>query len=125
MHYLQKHRKLWVLVAGLVIVAIAGNAIENFVGIQLAYRNQPDYAVSVIMNSSLQIALGLFPLLVLLSFFLGGAILSFVLTPMLLAALALAVIVSAFVVFDGESIWLEGLALVGLYCLIAIAFWWG
>jgi Ca2+:H+ antiporter len=111
--------------AGLVIVAIAGNAIENFVGIQLAYRNQPDYAVSVIMNSSLQIALGLFPLLVLLSFFLGGAILSFVLTPMLLAALALAVIVSAFVVFDGESIWLEGLALVGLYCLIAVAFWWG
>ncbi|MBA4139783.1 MAG: calcium/proton exchanger [Segetibacter sp.] len=111
--------------AGLVIVAIAGNAIENLVGIQLAYRNQADYAVSVILNSSLQIALGLFPLLVLLSFFLGGAILSFVLTPMLLACLALAVIVSAFIVFDGESIWLEGLALIGLYCLIAAAFWWG
>jgi Ca2+:H+ antiporter len=111
--------------AGLVIVAIAGNAIENLVGIQLAYRNQSDYAVSVILNSSLQIALGLFPLLVLLSFVLGGALLSFVLTPMLLACLALAVIVSAFIVFDGESIWLEGLALVGLYCLIAAAFWWG
>ena len=111
--------------AGLVIVAVAGNAIENLVGIQLALRNQTDYAVSVIMNSSLQIALGLFPLLVLLSYVLGGAILSFVLTPMLLACLALAVIVSAFIVFDGESIWLEGLALVGLYCLIAAAFWWG
>ena len=111
--------------AGLVIVAIAGNAIENLVGIQLAYRNQPDYAVSVILNSSLQIALGLFPLLVLLSFVLGGAVLSFVLTPMLLVCLALAVIVSAFIVFDGESIWLEGLALIGLYCLIAAAFWWG
>ncbi len=111
--------------AGLVIVAIAGNAIENLVGIQLAYRNQSDYAVSVILNSSLQIALGLFPLLVLLSFVLGGAILSFVLTPMLLACLALAVIVSAFIVFDGESIWLEGLALIGLYSLIAAAFWWG
>ena len=111
--------------AGLVIVAVAGNAIENIVGIQLAMRNQPDYAVSVILNSSLQIALGLFPLLVLLSYFLGGAILSFVLTPMLLASLALAVIVSAFIVFDGESIWLEGLALIGLYCLIAAAFWWG
>ncbi|MDQ6813099.1 MAG: calcium/proton exchanger, partial [Bacteroidota bacterium] len=98
--------------AGLVVVAIAGNAIENLVGIQLAVRNEPDYAVSVIMNSSLQIALGLFPLLVLLSFVLGGAILSFVLAPMLLACLALAVIVSAFIVFDGESIWLEGLALV-------------
>lgn len=111
--------------AGLVIVAIAGNAIENLVGIQLAYRNQSDYAVSVIMNSSLQIALGLFPLLVLLSYFLGGAVLSFVLSPMLLASLALGVIVSAFIVFDGESIWMEGLALIGLYCLIAAAFWWG
>lgn len=111
--------------AGLVIVAIAGNAIENFVGIQLAYKNKPDYAVSVILNSSLQIALGLFPVLVLLSFVLGGAILSFVLAPLLLAALALTVLVSTFVVFDGESIWLEGLALIGLYCLIAAAFWWG
>jgi len=111
--------------AGLVIVALAGNAIENLVGIQLAYRNQADYAISVILNSSLQIALGLFPLLVLLSFFLGGAILTFVLTPLLLACFALAVIVSAFIVFDGESIWLEGLALIGLYCLIAAAFWWG
>jgi Ca2+:H+ antiporter len=111
--------------AGLVIVAIAGNAIENLVGIQLAIRNQSDYAVSVILNSSLQIALGLFPILVILSYFLGGAILSFVLTPMLLVSLALAIIVSAFIVFDGESIWMEGLALVGLYCLIAAAFWWG
>jgi Ca2+:H+ antiporter len=111
--------------AGLVIVAVAGNAIENLVGIQLALRNQSDYAVSVILNSSLQIALGLFPLLVLLSYFLGGAILSFVLPPMLLVSLALAVIVTAFIVFDGESIWMEGLALVGLYCLIAAAFWWG
>ncbi|HXS54537.1 MAG TPA: calcium/proton exchanger [Hanamia sp.] len=111
--------------AGLVIVAIAGNAIENVVGIQLAYKNQSDYSMSVIMNSSLQVALGLFPLLVLLSFFLGGSILSFVLTPMLLVSMALAVIVSAFIVFDGKTIWLEGLALIGLYLLIAVAFWWG
>jgi Ca2+:H+ antiporter len=111
--------------AGLVVVAIAGNAIENLVGIQLAWRNQADYAVSVILNSSLQIALGLFPLLVLLSFILGGAILTFVLAPLLVAVLALAVIVSAVIIYDGESIWLEGLALVGLYCIIAASFWWG
>ncbi len=111
--------------AGLVVVAIAGNAIENLIGIQLAWRNQADYAVSVILNSSLQIALGLFPILVLLSFVLGGAILTFVITPLLVAALALAVIVSAFIIYDGESIWLEGLALIGLYCIIAASFWWG
>ena len=111
--------------AGLVIVAIAGNAIENLVGIQLAWRNQADYAVSVILNSSLQIALGLFPVLLLLSFVLGGSVLTFVLSPLLVVALALATIVSAIVVFDGESIWPEGLALVGLYSIIAAAFWWG
>ncbi len=111
--------------AGLVIVAIAGNAIENLIGIQLAYKNKADYSVSVILNSSLQIAIGLFPMLVLLSFVLGGAVLTFVLSPLLLAALALTVIVSAFIVFDGESIWMEGLALIGLYCIIATAFWWG
>jgi Ca2+:H+ antiporter len=111
--------------AGLVVVAVAGNAIENLVGIQLAWRNQADYAVSVILNSSLQIALGLFPALVLLSYVLGGAILTFVLSPLLVAVLLLAVIVSAFIVYDGESIWLEGLALIGLYCIIAASFWWG
>src|SRR6476620_8718166 len=57
--------------AGLVIVAIAGNAIENLIGIQLAWRNQADYAVSVILNGSLQIALGLYPILVLMWFVLG------------------------------------------------------
>jgi len=111
--------------AGLVVVAVAGNAIENLIGIQLAWRNQADYAISVIQNSSLQIALGLFPVLVLLSYVLGGAILTFVLSPMLVAVLLLAVIVSAFIIYDGESIWLEGLALIGLYAIIASAFWWG
>ncbi|MBF8456243.1 calcium/proton exchanger [Kaistella sp. G5-32] len=111
--------------AGLIVVAIAGNAIENLVGIQLALKNKADYAVSVIMNSSLQIALVIYPLLIILSFFLGGAVLSFVLSPLLLAALALSVLVSAFIVFDGESIWLEGVALIGLYIIIATAFWWG
>src|SRR6185503_15446989 len=53
---------------GLVVVAIAGNAVENVVGFQLAAANKPDYAVSVILNSSLQVALALTPALVLLSF---------------------------------------------------------
>jgi Ca2+:H+ antiporter len=77
------------------------------------------------LNSSLQVALGLIPVLVLLSFFLGGSILTLVLSPMLVAALALTAVVTAFVVYDGESIWIEGLALVGLYCIIAASFWWG
>jgi Ca2+:H+ antiporter len=110
---------------GLVVVAIAGNAVENVVGIQLAAKNQADYAVSVILNSPLQIALGLTPILVLLSFLLGTAHLILVLPPLLVAALALATVLPALIVFDGESIWLEGVALIGLYGIIAAAFWWG
>src|SRR3954464_15140360 len=64
--------------AGLVIVAIAGNAVENVVGIQLALRNRNDYALSVILQSPLQVALALTPALVLLSHVVGGAILTLV-----------------------------------------------
>ena len=110
---------------GFVIVAIAGNAVENVVGIQLAAKNQNDYALSVILNGSLQIALFLTPVLVLLSFFVGPTPLTLVLSPLLVVALALSATVSAFVVYDGESIWVEGVALVGLYGIIAAAFWWG
>ncbi len=110
---------------GLVIVALAGNAVENVVGVQLAAANKPDYAISVILNSSLQVALGLFPVLVLLSFFIGGVHLTLVLPGLLVAALFLAALLGTTVVYDGESTWLEGAALVGLYCIVALAFWWG
>lgn len=110
---------------GLVVVAIAGNAVENVVGIQLAAKNKPDYAMSIVLNSSLQIALVLTPTLVLLSFFVGPTPLTLVLSPLLVTALALSAIVSAFIVYDGESIWVEGVALIGLYGMIAAAFWWG
>jgi Ca2+:H+ antiporter len=111
--------------AGLVIVAIAGNAVENVVGIRLAIKNKMDYAISVVMNSSLQIALALTPILVLLSFFFTPVALTLVLPPLLVVGLALAAILSALIVYDGESNWLEGVALIGLYVMIAISFWWG
>ncbi len=111
--------------AGLVVVAIAGNAVENVVGIQLALKNKVDYAISVIMNSSLQVALGLTPILVLLSYFFTPVPLTLVLPPLLVLALALAAMLSALIVYDGESNWLEGLALMGLYAIIAVSFWWG
>ncbi len=111
--------------AGLVVVAIAGNAIENVVGIQLALRNQADYAVSVILQSPLQVVLVLAPVLVLLSHVIGGSVLTLVFPPLLLAILALVTVLAVVVVFDGESTWLEGAILIGLYIAIASAFWWG
>ncbi len=111
--------------AGLVIVAIAGNAVENAVGIQLAARNRMDYALSVTLQSPVQIALGIAPLLVLISAVTGGAQLTLVFPPLMVVALALTAIIAALVVFDGDSTWVEGSCLAGLYVVIAAAFWWG
>ena len=111
--------------AGLVVVAIAGNAVENVVGVQAMVANKADLAISVILNSSLQVALALAPILVLASLVLGGATLTLVVSPLLVAALALTAVLAALVVIDGESTWLEGLALMGLYVILAASVWWG
>ena len=110
--------------AGLVVVAIAGNAVENVVGVQLAARNRPDFAISVIVNSALQVALLLTPVLVFAS--LGfAATLTLVFPTLLAVSLLLAAGIGALVVYDGESTWEEGAILVGLYVVVASAFWWG
>jgi len=111
--------------AGLVIVAIAGNAIENVVGVQLAARGHSEYAFSVILNSPLQIALVLAPALVLISQIFGLASLTLVFGPMLVVALMLSVLLAMAIAQDGESTWLEGATLIALYAIIATSFWWG
>lgn len=111
--------------AGLVIVAIAGNAVENVVGIQLAAKNRSEYAFSVVINSPIQITLVLAPALVILSLLFGFTPLTLVFPPMLVVAVAIAVLVAAFITFDGESDWGEGASLLALYAIIATAFWWG
>jgi Ca2+:H+ antiporter len=110
--------------AGLVVVAIAGNAVENVIGVQLAARNRPDFAISVVINSSLQVALALTPVLVVASLaFPTTLTLAF---PTLLAfSLLFGSMVVALVVYDGESTWSEGAILIGLYVVIAASFWWG
>ena len=110
--------------AGLVVVAIASNAVENVVGIQLAMKNKPDYALSVILQSPIQIALVLAPVLVLIAPLVGASF-TLVLSPLLIAVLAIAVLVTIVVVIDGESTWLEGVSLIALYGICATAFFWG
>lgn len=110
---------------GLVIVAVASNAVEHAAGVWLAWKARPDYAVSTILNSPLQIALLLTPVLVLISPALGPAHLVLVFQPMLVAALAVATLAVAIVIYDGEYSWLEGVSLVALYVIVASAFWWG
>jgi Ca2+:H+ antiporter len=111
--------------AGLVIVAIAGNAVVNVVGIQLFAKNQTEAALQVVLQSPLQIAMVVAPVVLLVAPALGAGAFTLVLPPLLLAALLLSALVAVLVVFDGESTWYEGVVLISLYALLGASFWWG
>jgi Ca2+:H+ antiporter len=104
---------------GLVIVAIAGNAVENVVGVTLAAKGQADLAISVVKNSVAQIAVFLYPALVLLSLFFSER-LTFVVNPVYIGALAIMALAVWQVTGDGEAVAFEGLALVAIYIILAV-----
>jgi Ca2+:H+ antiporter len=103
--------------AGLVLVAIAGNAVENFTGLVLAAKGQSDLAISVVKNSVAQIAAFLFPALVLVSLFFSNT-LTFQLAPVYTGALLLTAIAIWQITGDGEAAAFEGAALVALYVVL-------
>jgi Ca2+:H+ antiporter len=104
--------------AGLVIVAIAGNAVENVTGIVLAAKGQSDLAISVVKNSVAQVAAFLFPALVLVSL-LFTTHLTFAIAPVYIGALALTALAIWQITGDGEASAFEGLALIALYVIVA------
>ena len=107
---------------GLVIVAIAGNAVENVVGVTLAAKGQSDLAISVVKNSVAQIAAFLFPALVLISLAFENR-LTFVLNPVYVGALLVMAIAIWQITGDGEAVLYEGLALIALYVVLATVTW--
>jgi Ca2+:H+ antiporter len=104
--------------AGLVIVAIAGNAVENVAGITLARKGKMDDAISIVKNSVAQIAAFLFPVLVLISL-LFTSHLTFVLAPVYIGALLITAIAVWQVSGDGEATVPEGAALIGIFLMLA------
>jgi len=108
--------------AGLVIVAIAGNAVENVVGVVLAHKGDADLAISVVKNSVAQVAVFLFPLLVLVSFFFKDH-LTFQLQPVYVGAILLTAIALWQITGDGEATVFEGVALVAMYVTLAGFAW--
>ena len=104
---------------GIVVVGIAGNAVENIVGITLAAKGRSDLAMSIVKNSVAQIAAFLFPALVLVSLFFEDR-LTFVLSPVYIGALALTAIAVWQITGDGEAVAFEGWALVAIYIVLAV-----
>jgi len=105
---------------GFVVLAIVGNAAEHSTAVMLAVKNQMDTALNITMQSSVQIALFVTPLLVFVSYPLGHP-LDLLFTPFEILAVALGVAIFSYLVMDGETNWYEGVQLLSVYALIAVA----
>ena len=106
---------------GVILVALVGNAAEHSTAVMVALKNKMDLAYGIAVGSSLQIALLVAPLLVFASY-LFGTPLDLIFTPFEVAAVTISVLIVGFVAMDGESHWMEGVMLVGVYLMLAIAF---
>jgi Ca2+:H+ antiporter len=106
---------------GIVIIPIVGNVAEHLVAVQVAAKNQMDMSLEISVGSSLQIALLIAPVLVFVSLLMGNP-LTLVFDRFELIALAAAALIAALVALDGESNWMEGVQLLVVYIILALAF---
>jgi len=110
------------LFVGVIVVALIGNAAEHYSAVTAARRDEMSLAVEISVGSSAQIALFVAPALVLYSFAIGRPM-TLLFNPFEITAIALSVLATAFVVVDGESNWVEGVQLLSVYLILALAFY--
>ena len=110
------------LFVGVVPLALIGTAADLFAAVSFARKGQMELVVSICIGSTIQVGLVVAPLLVLISLFIGHPM-SLVFPSVLdLFAIASAVVITKSIAADGETNWFEGLMLVGVYALLALAF---
>jgi Ca2+:H+ antiporter len=108
---------------GVILVAIIGNAAEHSTAILMAMKNKMDLAIHVAVGSSIQIALFVAPMLVFLSYFAGPSPMDLQFTRFEVLSVVLASGVMALISQDGESNWMEGVQLLAVYVILAMAFY--
>ncbi|MBN8192147.1 calcium/proton exchanger [Bacillus sp. NTK074B] len=110
------------LFIGVIIVAIVGNAAEHASAVIMAYKNKMDVAVEIAVGSTLQVAMFVAPVLVLISLFFEKSM-SLVFTLPELVAMVSAVLLTVIISNDGETNWFEGLTLLAAYFIMGIGFY--
>ncbi len=109
---------------GVIVVAIVGNAAEHSTAVMMALKDKMDLSVNIAVGSGIQIALFVAPVLVFSSMLMGHQQpLDLHFTPMEIVAVTISIVVLAMVAQDGESHWLEGVMLVAVYAILALAFY--
>lgn len=105
---------------GIILIPIVGNAAEHSTAVMMALKNEMDVAVEIAIGSSLQIILFVAPVLVFLSQLFKP--MSIIFNEFELISLIVSVFIANRVASDGESNWLEGIQLIAVYVIIAMAF---
>jgi len=108
---------------GLILLPIVGNAAEHATAVTVAIKDKMDLAIGVAVGSSMQVALFIIPLLVIIGWGLGMDDMSLSFDPFQVAVLFVAVLLVNYLIADGKSHWLEGMLLMCLYCIIAVCSW--
>lgn len=107
---------------GVIVLAVIGNAAEYVAAIYFARRDRMDLAISITVGSSIQVALLVAPLLVLVSWFIGAPMNLVFNNPLELIAIAGVTFAVNAIAQDGETTWFEGVFLIAVYLILAMAF---
>lgn len=108
---------------GLILLPIVGNAAEHATAVTVAVKDKMDLAIGVAVGSSMQIALLILPLVVVLGWIIGKDNMTLFFDGFQIAVLFVAVLLVNYLIQDGKSHWLEGVLLMTLYIIIAVAAW--
>ena len=106
---------------GIILIPLIGNLAEHVVGVTLAYKNKMDFSLVTSLGSATQIALFAAPVLVIFGLLVGQP-LTLVFTPLEVVAVGAGVLIASYIALDGKSNWVEGLQLISVYTILAIAF---
>jgi Ca2+:H+ antiporter len=106
---------------GIILIPLIGNLAEHVVGVTLAYKNKMDFSLITSIGSATQIALFAAPVLVFFGLLVGNPV-TLVFSPLEVVAVAVGVFIAGFIALDGRSNWVEGLQLMSVYLILAIAF---
>lgn len=108
---------------GLILLPIVGNAAEHATAVTVAVKDKMDLAIGVAVGSSMQIALLVLPLMVILGWITGHNDMTLFFDTFQIAVLFISILLVNYLIMDGKSHWLEGVLLQTLYILIALACW--
>jgi Ca2+:H+ antiporter len=103
---------------GFVILPLVGNAAEQFSALGLAAKDKLGVASEIAVGASMQLAMFVVPILVLLGFLTGHAF-DLAFSPLELSALIIGTLLTRHLLDDGKANWFEGVMLLGLYLAFA------